>query len=479
MPRPRPEPPPLRAGDVVNDWCVSRELGHGATGTVYLAEKNGQLGAMKIYTQQISRDGTSGVRVQTEATRVGQIRHPNVCAVYEHGRTPIAGELDSARLYLVMEYIEGRSLTEEIERGGPLDDQALRALGIKLCDALAAMHDVGLIHRDIKPDNVLIEAKSGRVVVADFGVVNDLQDATRTAQHVFLGTLQYSASEHIFRDPPEAVNSTAIDVYGVGATLLHAATGHEPYPGIRNAYELAELIKTTPPTIDAPSLTADMARAIRSATARDPQARPTISMLRQTLSEPATQRRTELASNRDRLRELLATDERFGRARDQSRRQQELAEATSLARGAVVEVLGELRESLVTGTPTLRVSHGNGIELQRWRNGSALRAAVPGFALSDAENVVLIVDTYGGHGALLWVQVDGGPMRFECVAVVAEWTMQSLAPGSFLLDTLKTFSGTRDEICAALREAMPSFEDALIRTMLDLNERERSMRGSA
>jgi hypothetical protein len=169
-----------------------------------------------------------------------------VCRFFDAFEDSIDGE---ARRALVMEYIEGDSLTNWIAQRGPLSWPAFRRPALELLQAVNAMHRVGLRHRDIKPDNVRVETGSGRIVLVDFGVVFDAERAQAdpcTDSHQFLGTIRWAPPEWVYRDPPDAAESPEIDVYGVGATFYYMITGTEPFAEIQNRAQLERAVREQP-----------------------------------------------------------------------------------------------------------------------------------------------------------------------------------------------------------------------------------------
>jgi serine/threonine protein kinase/tetratricopeptide (TPR) repeat protein len=204
-------------------YTIERKLGEGGMATVYLAEdvKHGRRVALKVLRPELA--ATLGPdRFLREVRVTANLRHPHVLPLFD------SGEADGF-LYYVMPYVEGESLRERLTREGdlPIAD-AVRILS-EVVDALAEAHRMGVVHRDIKPDNVML---SGRhAAVTDFGVAKAVSDATGTAATttigLTLGTLAYMAPEQALAD--EHIDHRA-DIYSVGAMGYEMLTGRPPFP---------------------------------------------------------------------------------------------------------------------------------------------------------------------------------------------------------------------------------------------------------
>lgn len=205
-------------------------------------------------------DPTARARFDAEARTLASLNHPGLVSILDAG-------LHHEHPYLVMELIDGPTLTEQLRATGPLNEVQVLELGAQLAEALAYAHSRGVIHRDVKPSNILL-CPEGRAVLTDFGIarlVSDTSEHTLTGQ--VIGSPAYLS--------PEQVNggsaTTAVDVYALGLVLLEAATNVRTYPGTPIEAAIARL--TAPPLIPDflhPGLAALVARM----TALDPQERP-------------------------------------------------------------------------------------------------------------------------------------------------------------------------------------------------------------
>jgi predicted Ser/Thr protein kinase/membrane protein YdbS with pleckstrin-like domain len=239
-------------------------LGEGGMAAVYCARDlrlNREV-AVKVLRDELTRDPDFLGRFEREAQVVASLSHPNIVPVYD------VGEEQGSR-FIVMEYVRGRTLKEAIEAGGPFS--ADRAVEIMLCvlDALTHAHERGLIHRDVKPQNILI-APSGDARLADFGIAH-LVDSSSTRTAAILGSAHYLSPEQA----RGAEATPASDVYACGIVLFEALAGYPPFNG-PNALAIANHhVHTPPPSIrelrgDVP---AAVANSIERALAKDPAAR--------------------------------------------------------------------------------------------------------------------------------------------------------------------------------------------------------------
>lgn len=219
----------IAAGDaqVIGQYRLERQLGEGAMGTVYLAQHAllKRPTAIKLLKSHLATDEVIG-RFEREARLASQLVHPNTIGIYDYGRTP------DGVFYYVMEYLEGQSLDEILDAEGPLPVARLIHVLRQTCGALREAHGRGLIHRDIKPHNLMLCQRAGEfdvVKILDFGLVKDLttlQSRNITQFQRVVGTPVYMAPERL-RNPADADNRS--DIYSVGATAFHLLAGRPPY----------------------------------------------------------------------------------------------------------------------------------------------------------------------------------------------------------------------------------------------------------
>jgi len=200
-------------------YRLESKLGSGGMSTVYLArdETLERWVAIKVMHREISDQPDQIERFRREARAVAQLSHPNVVAVID------AGE-DGGHPYIVFEYIEGETLKDRIERLGrlPLDEAA--AYAIEIGRGLAAAHARRLVHRDVKPQNVLIDAE-GRAKVTDFGIARSLESDGLTKTGRVLGTTDYVSPEQAMGHAVDA----RTDIYSLGIVLYEMLTGEVPF----------------------------------------------------------------------------------------------------------------------------------------------------------------------------------------------------------------------------------------------------------
>ncbi|HLG42115.1 MAG TPA: protein kinase, partial [Planctomycetota bacterium] len=215
---------PRPKGFTFGPYTVISKLGEGGMGVVYLARKGGDekdTFAVKVLPERLSKDAEFVKRFQREAKISVDLRHPNLVRGYEFGQI-------NGRWYLAMEFVKGQILGERIPDRGMVERDALRIVG-QIAAALDAVHKYGLVHRDIKPDNVII-AEDGTAKLMDLGLAKSvLTDHTGITQSgMALGTPHYMSPEQIEGSKELDIRS---DVYSLGATLYHMLTGTAPFPG--------------------------------------------------------------------------------------------------------------------------------------------------------------------------------------------------------------------------------------------------------
>ena len=217
-------------------YRLEGELGRGGMGVVHLARdtRNGQQVALKVIRGAFGPEEIARFRREGEAL-LG-VEHPNLVKVHEVGVDPP---------YLALEYVAGESLGERVRREGPLPWQEASRLVVQLAAGVAAVHQRGLLHRDIKPDNVLLAG--GKVKLGDFGLVKDFSRDSLTQTGTIVGSPGYLAPEQVVLDKRELGAPT--DVYGLAATLFFALTGSAPFRGRTVVATLDAVLNTAPPSV--------------------------------------------------------------------------------------------------------------------------------------------------------------------------------------------------------------------------------------
>ena len=210
--------PLLSAGAMWGALRVLEHLGSGKFGDVYRAWDPAldREVALKIL-RPVDADDSADAQVVEEGRLMARVRHPNVVSIY--GAQRVNGVTG-----LWMEYVKGRTLAAELAERGTFGAEEIARVGVELCRALAAVHSAGLVHRDVKSQNVLRE-EGGRIVLGDFGTGRELDDSLTSAGSL-AGTPAYLAPE-LFEGRPVSAPS---DLYSLGVLLFHLATREYPYP---------------------------------------------------------------------------------------------------------------------------------------------------------------------------------------------------------------------------------------------------------
>ncbi len=258
----------VRAGDVLGRYELVEEVGEGGMATVYRA-RDRELRrdvAVKVLFAHLAKRPEIVRRFHREARAAAALDHANILRIYDVG-----GAEGEDPPYIVMELIRGRSLLGEIEQRGPMLAEAAACVGALLADALGAAHAAGVIHRDMKPANVMI-APGGRVLLTDFGVARlETEDSLVTKTGALLGTPAYMSPEQATGDTA----TTKSDLYSLGATLYQLATGVLPYSG-SPAKVLAQIAQNAlvPAVKRRATVGPDLSRAIDQMMQADSAARP-------------------------------------------------------------------------------------------------------------------------------------------------------------------------------------------------------------
>lgn len=250
----------MRASDVIDQrYRLERLIGSGGMAEVWLAEDTrlGRWVALKSL-----KDGVSSGDVVKEARIIARLQHPNIVAVYDAGA-------HEGRTYLVQEYVHGLSLRElMVERGGRLSESEATAYGAQVASALQYAHDQGVVHSDIKPENILVTEK-GEAKAVDFGIATTVNQTLGVQEaRDLLGTIHYLAPEVLQGATPDA----RADVYALGVTLFEAMAGRLPFPGQNAAVAASQRLSSTPPTLRSAGVTASpsLESALGRALAPDP-----------------------------------------------------------------------------------------------------------------------------------------------------------------------------------------------------------------
>jgi beta-lactam-binding protein with PASTA domain/tRNA A-37 threonylcarbamoyl transferase component Bud32 len=246
-------------------YQVRSRIARGGMATVYLATdlRLERRVAIKIMHGHLADDNTFKSRFVQEARSAARLAHPNVVNVFDQGQ-------DADMAYLVMEYLPGITLRDLIKDYGRLTPEQTMDILVAVLSGLAAAHKAGIVHRDVKPENVLL-ADDGRIKLGDFGLARAASNNTATGQ-ALLGTIAYLSPELVTRGVADARS----DIYALGILTYEMLTGEQPYQGeapMRIAYQHAN--DTVPmPSSKVPGIPATFDEVVAWATARDPENRP-------------------------------------------------------------------------------------------------------------------------------------------------------------------------------------------------------------
>ncbi|MFJ6536937.1 Stk1 family PASTA domain-containing Ser/Thr kinase [Paenarthrobacter sp. NPDC091711] len=245
-------------------YTVRSRLARGGMSTVYLAtdQRLERDVALKVLHPHLANDPTFLQRLSREAKAAASLSHPHIVGVLDQGE-------DGHIAYLVMEYVKGHTLRDTLSEQGPLPPRLALALIDPVIEGLAAAHRSGLIHRDVKPENVLI-ADDGRIKVGDFGLARAISANTSTG--ALIGTVAYLAPELVLGQPADARS----DIYSAGIMLYEMLTGKQPYAGdspIQVAYQHVNAVVGRPSDA-APGLAEDLDELVQWCTAVDAENRP-------------------------------------------------------------------------------------------------------------------------------------------------------------------------------------------------------------
>ncbi|MEU9325465.1 Stk1 family PASTA domain-containing Ser/Thr kinase [Streptomyces canus] len=257
-------------------YRVDARIAVGGMATVYRAldTRLDRVLALKVMHPGLAADGSFVERFIREAKSVARLAHPNVVQVFDQGT-------DGSYVYLAMEYVAGCTLRDVLRERGALQPRAALDILEPVLAALGAAHRAGFVHRDMKPENVLI-GDDGRVKVADFGLVRSVDTVTSTTGAV-LGTVSYLSPEQI--EQPGTADAR-VDVYACGVVLYEMLTGDRPHDGDSPAVVLYKHLHedVPPPSAVVPGLPYELDELVASATARTPDLRPydAVALLAQT-----------------------------------------------------------------------------------------------------------------------------------------------------------------------------------------------------
>jgi serine/threonine-protein kinase len=247
-------------------YTLERELGRGGMGVVFLARdlRLDRLVAIKALPLHLADDERVRERFLREARTAARLSHPNIVPIHR------ADEIDG-RVFFVMGYVDGESLAQRVTDRGALPAEEVVALLRDVAAALHEAHRLGIVHRDVKAENILFDQRTGRAMVTDFGIARVAEAAPLTATGLLLGTVQYMSPEHVVG---EAVDARS-DVYSLGVVAFHALTARFPFQSESASAVLVAHVTKTPPKIRdiEPSIPPALAEIVDRCLAKEPAQR--------------------------------------------------------------------------------------------------------------------------------------------------------------------------------------------------------------
>ncbi|MFM2161013.1 MAG: hypothetical protein RLZZ383_525 [Pseudomonadota bacterium] len=265
-------------GEIFERYRIVEKLGEGGMATVGRArhETVGRDVALKILHPHLSASTRNRKRFAREAQAIERLRHPNIVEILD-----FSGE-NAPDAWIVTEYVDGETLGSLLDRCGVVPSEIVAELGVALCDALTAAHAEGILHRDLKPDNVMIR-RDGAVKLMDFGIARFLDDSQLTLTGALVGSPLWMS--------PEAARDETLDarsdLFSLGVVLFQAATGRLPFEGSNPSVVLRNVIDGRRPEVLAlaPATSAGLADAIEAALSPSIEARPpSAAAMRRTLA---------------------------------------------------------------------------------------------------------------------------------------------------------------------------------------------------
>jgi tRNA A-37 threonylcarbamoyl transferase component Bud32 len=250
-----------------NRYEIIAKLGAGGMANVYKARCTilNRIVTVKILRSELAEDKDFVRRFQNEAQAVALLSHPNIVSIYDVGE-------ENGLPYLVMEYVEGKNLKELIRSEGALSPSEVVNIGIQVCAALGHAHSKGIIHRDVKPHNILV-APEGQIKVTDFGLARFLSvpSATMTQSGTVMGSVHYFSPEQARGEEADAQS----DIYSLGTVLYEAVSGHVPFQGDSPVSIALKHLQEEPPGlhIENQSIPKELEQIIMKAMAKKPELR--------------------------------------------------------------------------------------------------------------------------------------------------------------------------------------------------------------
>lgn len=248
-------------------YSLERELGRGGMGIVYLARevRLDRPVALKLFPPALAAQPNLRDRFLREARTAARLSHPHIVQIYT------VDEVNQF-VFFAMAFVDGETLGARVQRRGPLPPSEVARTLREVAWALGHAHEQGVIHRDVKPDNILLEAATGRAMVADFGIAGTAHDARSQTVGEVVGTPEFMSPEQAGGERVDAQS----DLYSLGVVAFYALSGRVPFTGKKSADILAQhMTKPAPAVMDhAPSTPRRIARIVDACLAKEPAERP-------------------------------------------------------------------------------------------------------------------------------------------------------------------------------------------------------------
>lgn len=255
----------LPTGSVFHDrYEILAPLGEGGMGVVYKARDRSldEAVAIKILRPEFAQDPVMAERFKGEIRLARKVRHRNVCTIHDYGE-------DQGRLFISMELVDGVDVKRILREGGAFPPSQAYDIALQVAEGLQAVHEAGIIHRDLKTPNLIRDA-SGTVRLMDFGIAKRYGEATLTATGNIMGTPEYMS--------PEQAQGHSVDfrsdVYALGVVIYELFTGRVPFKGDTPISTILKQLNEPPPLDVPPTLPAELKPILRRCLAKDPEARP-------------------------------------------------------------------------------------------------------------------------------------------------------------------------------------------------------------
>ncbi len=254
----------LSPGAKFGSYEIAGLIGQGGMSVVYLATRpdGGERVALKVLSEDVARDADLRSRFSRESRYLSELEHPSIVAVRDSGEV-------GGQLYIAMDYIEGMDLRTLLSIEGRLEPERALAILEQIAAALDAAHAAGIVHRDVKPANIIVAAED-RAFLADFGLSKNPSGDSRalTLSGDFVGSLHYTAPEQIIGKPGDH----RLDVYSLGCVLYECLTGEPPYSAVGALDVMYAHVGDEPPSLLAkrPDLPQALDGVIATAMAKDP-----------------------------------------------------------------------------------------------------------------------------------------------------------------------------------------------------------------